>query len=703
MFFSLLLVALCAASAHDDARSTLEDFIDELKCNNFDREAYHAAQIRDNFSCGGFYRCAMRTVVSVNLSTPVGNERCSIANANLTRAFELINTSSGINISSLDLRSVDSIAPRLPIGLDFVSSLQTCEIWTENQFLRHPANSPTEPCCDVPPYESPCVKQFMDLYKKYTGLTTCKPCKRPVPPTCSDGVRNGNETGVDCGGDCFGKDCCLNGYHDRDLGENGVDCDGACSKCGSRNTEICSSDDNCCVREVARFQYQCYQTFSPRCASRCNSGRNACELFFSGWQADNTCRPLTQIGICAINSTSCLSSASYTVETCQAVSRPDDSVVFATCDLGCRVENTCIGPWSNTSSTLENLCFLNGTRNCAAGSECNRSGKCVVTGSRPCDEPCAEVDNQYGGCKGVCTAFPCIPVLNRCNCASTIAPSSAAGVCPKLMSNAPATCNSRANCTCDESNTIVSPHLQCETACVKPNATCTVGTPAADWTLERICKVNGETCSLSSGAGVCNESGKCVPTNEFTRTGGSSTSAGGSVLTLPTNAGQSSASGVSGSNSASEITTSAASDGDSSSNSEAITPAMMNDVDRSSPDSQLPIIIGAVVGALCLLLLIAVVVAIVWKRRRRDDSFEPAVNNEQQVSADSSEYLGDYGTSSFQTTPINPSVGVYGSAPQIGGMYESAPDLLDRTSDEALPGETQMRTQTQPVIYDRAM
>ncbi|MCX7549262.1 hypothetical protein OS191_00245, partial [Xanthomarina sp. F2636L] len=33
------------------------------------------------------------------------------------------------------------------------------------------------------------------------GGSSCEPCV--IPPTCSDGVQNGNETGVDCGGpDC---------------------------------------------------------------------------------------------------------------------------------------------------------------------------------------------------------------------------------------------------------------------------------------------------------------------------------------------------------------------------------------------------------------------------------------------------------------------------------------------------------------------
>ncbi|MBE9508951.1 MAG: hypothetical protein IMY86_12995 [Chloroflexi bacterium] len=47
-------------------------------------------------------------------------------------------------------------------------------------------------------------------------------------PQCYDGVRNGDETGVDCGGSCPIGDCCANRAWDADLGEGGVDCGGSC-------------------------------------------------------------------------------------------------------------------------------------------------------------------------------------------------------------------------------------------------------------------------------------------------------------------------------------------------------------------------------------------------------------------------------------------------------------------------------------------
>ncbi len=51
----------------------------------------------------------------------------------------------------------------------------------------------------------------------------CEPC----PPDCFDGVRNGNEQGVDCGGDCRAAcPTCTDGIMNGD--ETGVDCGGSC-------------------------------------------------------------------------------------------------------------------------------------------------------------------------------------------------------------------------------------------------------------------------------------------------------------------------------------------------------------------------------------------------------------------------------------------------------------------------------------------
>ena len=47
--------------------------------------------------------------------------------------------------------------------------------------------------------------------------------------SCTDGIQNGNETGIDCGGDCDPCPTCLDGIQNQ--GETGVDCGGPCVEC----------------------------------------------------------------------------------------------------------------------------------------------------------------------------------------------------------------------------------------------------------------------------------------------------------------------------------------------------------------------------------------------------------------------------------------------------------------------------------------
>ncbi|OQD42599.1 hypothetical protein BUL40_10800, partial [Croceivirga radicis] len=63
-------------------------------------------------------------------------------------------------------------------------------------------------------------------------LTSCKD-DDGAGPTCSDGIQNGTETGIDCGGTC-GNVCeaeptCTDGIMNGD--ETGVDCGGSCDPC----------------------------------------------------------------------------------------------------------------------------------------------------------------------------------------------------------------------------------------------------------------------------------------------------------------------------------------------------------------------------------------------------------------------------------------------------------------------------------------
>ncbi|MBC6995599.1 cohesin domain-containing protein [Neolewinella lacunae] len=66
---------------------------------------------------------------------------------------------------------------------------------------------------------------------------SCPPCT--PTPTCTDGIRNGNETGIDCGGSCppcTPTPTCTDGI--RNGNETGIDCGGSCPPCTT--TPTCS-------------------------------------------------------------------------------------------------------------------------------------------------------------------------------------------------------------------------------------------------------------------------------------------------------------------------------------------------------------------------------------------------------------------------------------------------------------------------------
>ncbi|MCB0639531.1 MAG: T9SS type A sorting domain-containing protein [Lewinella sp.] len=65
----------------------------------------------------------------------------------------------------------------------------------------------------------------------------------PACPTCNDGVQNGSETGVDCGGpDCPACPTCNDGIQNGN--ETGVDCGGDCAPCGGGGCTYVTIDSN---------------------------------------------------------------------------------------------------------------------------------------------------------------------------------------------------------------------------------------------------------------------------------------------------------------------------------------------------------------------------------------------------------------------------------------------------------------------------
>lgn len=68
------------------------------------------------------------------------------------------------------------------------------------------------------------------------SLLNSAACQPPAPPSCTDGIQNGNETGVDCGGNCSPCPTCNDGIQNG--GETGVDCGGSCGPCPCEDNAV---------------------------------------------------------------------------------------------------------------------------------------------------------------------------------------------------------------------------------------------------------------------------------------------------------------------------------------------------------------------------------------------------------------------------------------------------------------------------------
>lgn len=91
-------------------------------------------------------------------------------------------------------------------------------------------------------------------------------------PTCSDGVQNGDETGVDCGGSCAPCVSCSDGVQNGD--ETGVDCGGSCAPCVSCNDGIQNGDET---------GVDCGGSCAPCNTGGCTTVQVDNESFEAGW------------------------------------------------------------------------------------------------------------------------------------------------------------------------------------------------------------------------------------------------------------------------------------------------------------------------------------------------------------------------------------------------------------------------------------
>ncbi len=77
----------------------------------------------------------------------------------------------------------------------------------------------------------------MSVLTKVQSYSNRPPCAR----TCDDGILNGDETGIDCGGSCAACATCDDGILNGD--ETGVDCGGSCAACATCDDGILNGDE----------------------------------------------------------------------------------------------------------------------------------------------------------------------------------------------------------------------------------------------------------------------------------------------------------------------------------------------------------------------------------------------------------------------------------------------------------------------------
>ncbi|MBK8252714.1 MAG: hypothetical protein IPK82_08605 [Polyangiaceae bacterium] len=367
-----------------------------------------------------------------------------------------------------------------------------------------------------------------------------------VSASCGDGVKNGTETDIDCGGACGatcvpGKTCganqdCAEGVCNAgicapptctDAVENGsetdVDCGGgACNKCGPNKG--CDANTDCAGNQCTGVGGTCV----PNCLDGVKNGAE------TGVDCGGTCGGCMVGGPCT-QDTDCVSTAFCDVNGTCSAKKPNGT--------GCVGNNQCSSAFCTDGVCCNTMC--SGT--CQACNQPGQAGTClpIAAGQDPIDE-CAgtQVCDGTGGCKkgngsacagasecatgqcvdGVCCNSSCVGTCIACNVAGL------AGTCTNVpngtdpQNECPGTVNCNGSGACGSllgNGSVCTVGNECQSGnCIDGvccNSTCTQSCQA--------CNIAGSlgTCTNiasgqdpsneCSGTQVCNGSGVCKKVN----------------------------------------------------------------------------------------------------------------------------------------------------------------------------------------------
>lgn len=151
------------------------------------------------------------------------------------RALDQLNAFIDSNIVALNVIDVPEAAPETTPsaagggGGGGGSSKECIEKWECQAFgLCLPAGIKTRDCVDLARCKTELRKPEVSAECEYI-------------PTCYDLIKNGEETGVDCGGYCPPCPSCSDGI--KNQGEEGIDCGGLCKPCASCSDKIQNQDE----------------------------------------------------------------------------------------------------------------------------------------------------------------------------------------------------------------------------------------------------------------------------------------------------------------------------------------------------------------------------------------------------------------------------------------------------------------------------
>ncbi len=294
-------------------------------------------------------------------------------------------------------------------------------------------------------------------------------------PTCTDGVQNGTETGVDCGGSCSAcvTPTCSDGV--KNGTETGVDCGGSCAACatGQANGTTCTAGTQCtsgnCVDGVC-------------CNTACGAGASDCQACnLTG--TVGTCSFVASTVVCRASTGTCdvAENCTGSSATCPADGFAANTVTCRASAGPCDVADKCTG----SSGACPADAFAANTVQCRAA-----SGVCDVA------ENCSGSSAACPADAFAANTVTCRASAGACDVADKCSGSS--GSCPADALAANGTvCRASAG-TCDVAETCTGSATTCPADAVASNTT--------------VCRTSAGVCDAAE---LCNGTATTCPTDAF--------------------------------------------------------------------------------------------------------------------------------------------------------------------------------------------